>query len=585
MINREDLLALVNAATLGWVHPSPDEEPPLSAAALHSRFVDLVHRASPSARGASDLRRQLLTEINEVSTELLVQAKKAVRRLEGASFSVDLLQPDGSFAPTTTPARDVPPFADADAVLTFSQEVQKLPFRAQTHVNVGLELFMKGEMRRADVQIAESIGNAADVVAERQALSAHLRLQQAFEDTAPPVALEFLRSHQRVVWPFAWGTWTVPVLVPATAEDRELVEAAAQYEQMRKAMFRPLPLSDNGSRARLRRDRRNWRAYESCGDSFGVLGAWLRAIAATGTARRCQVCYRHLAPGLKRFCEEHLRNAITRQNSRDLHISTVYRPLVRWRSSERLTAVTDLMRWRPAGNELEALIAEAQAAGIRKELAKPAAALAASLRALYPAMTQPVMDRVQSVFVQLFTLAQEPFEWDAPRTMEGHGVRERARREAPHLLRLETFLEAFFGPSTDLDWPSQRQLGAGLDPRHPAARGMSVSPDRLAVDLLHLSSWLDVDAVFDKFAYVDPLQLSRMRAGNPSTGARPMSLAAISKSVGISPEAVRKTLRYADGLAGLAERRPRVIPAGLRALKEHLCLEDRTRMRARSVVR
>lgn len=541
--------------------------------------MERVHRTKPSSRDLANLRRSLLNEVNKASTELLSQAMEAVRGLRDATFNVELRQADGSFAPTLTPAHDVPPFADAEPVLALAQLVQQLPLHAQASVPAGLELQMTGEMRRADLRLAKMTGGSVGVSAEEMALNKHIDQQRAYESSAPAEALDFLSRHRQEVWPFAWGTWAIPYLLSANASDNELIEAATQYEQLRRAMYRPMPISSSASYAKQRRDTIAWSSYEACGDAFGLLGVWLRAIAATGTTRRCQICYRHLGPGLKRYCPQHIRTALARQARRDLHISSVYGPLVEARAREQLAATPAARAWILSEDGLADLVVEAQAAGIRQELARPAAALAATLRALYPSMTQPVIEHVQSLFVQLFTLAQEPFEWSAPQSFEEHARRLRALREAPHLLRLDVFFKALFGQLEDLSRDSGRKLGIGLDPQHPNAIGQSVSLQRIAVDLLHVSTWLDVDAVFDKFAYVDPLSLRRLRVGDPSVGTQPMSLSQIGKAVGISHEAVRQTLRHADGLAGLADRRLRIIPGGLQALREHLSAQDRAAMR------
>ena len=53
-------------------------------------------------------------------------------------------------------------------------------------------------------------------------------------------------------------------------------------------------------------------------------------------------------------------------------------------------------------------------------------------------------------------------------------------------------------------------------------------------------------------------------------GVPPMSLARVARALGVSGEAVRQTLRHADGLAGVNARRQRVIPARLVELRDYL---------------
>ncbi len=80
----------------------------------------------------------------------------------------------------------------------------------------------------------------------------------------------------------------------------------------------------------------------------------------------------------------------------------------------------------------------------------------------------------------------------------------------------------------------------------------------------------EVDDLFDQCAYLKPLYLKRLREGDPLKGIQPMSLAQISRFVGVSAESVRQTLRHANGLAGMSQRRQRVIPSRLAELKAYL---------------
>ena len=112
-----------------------------------------------------------------------------------------------------------------------------------------------------------------------------------------------------------------------------------------------------------------------------------------------------------------------------------------------------------------------------------------------------------------------------------------------------------------------------LDLDHPLADGMSVPPHRLASDLTHMGAWREVDERFNRYAYLNMANLNRLRRTAATMGSPRLSLAAMGAAFGVSPEAVRQTMKFADCQSDGKDRRERIIPAGIRRLEQLLAQE------------
>lgn len=566
-MNREELLTLVEALSPGWMRTGGRRGRVNRSGRLHAELVDIVKSAGASKQQASALRQALVSALNTASLKLVVDAKAAMDNLHDAQLTIDVAGPSRRRSFSQVLASEVPPFKHARLVIRFARGVRSLPPSSQVWIARWVELEALGQMLQTDLANAAAIGEQVQRIEASQALAVHKKNVGALSESAPAQASEFLEDHRFMVGPLAWGTWALPLQVSSAFANRELIEIADWYERLRAAMYRPLPMDDAAPPASIRRWRRGWRDFEECGEAFGLIADWLRAMASSGHARRCLICYRHLGPGMKRFCAQHQRTASARQDSRELHIAEVYGPVVKERIATH--SAIDLMG-PPSEQDVRQMAEQAKASGICQELARPAGGLAASLRALYPLMTPPAREQLQRVFARMFSIAQEPFERKGVLTYEEQLRRIKQRREAPRLFTPSSFFRALYGAPYAVEWAEGRTLGAGLDVDHPLAHHDAVLPSRLALDLVHMSTWLEVDSLFDKFAYLNPLDLKRAKEGRPSMGAPPMSLAQVARAFGVSAEAVRQTLRHSDGLAGVSERRQRVIPTRLAELRAYL---------------
>lgn len=566
-MNVEELLSLVEALSPSWVRPKTRRKRSSRSAEIHSRFVDLARSTAGRKQKPAVLRGALISAINDASIELLSSAQVALEKLHDARLRYEVMDDNNGLSQAQIAAAHVPPFTYAAKVFWMATRARCLEPEAQIWVARWLELRPREEELKADLANCKVFDDFVRVREVELALKESRGALQGFAKHAPSAAKGFVEDIWDRIFPLAWGSWTFPVQLPASATDDDLIHCADLYERLSSAMFRPLPVSLDRSMATMRRWKKGWRDYEECGESFGVIACWLRAMVSVKGPRRCRVCYRHLGQGMKRFCAQHQRISSLRQDSRELNVSRIYAPVLK----RRLEHLNPIMTVRgPSEAEVRQMTKWAEASGVCPELTRPAGGLAASLRTLYPFLTAISRECVQSVFSEIVSVAQEPFDCGPGEPAELQILRCAQRNRAHTLFSLASFFRALYASPYSPEGSINQTLGAGLDIHHPFARGEPVPSTKQALDLVHLSVWLEVDDGFDHFAYLNPLYLKRLGDGDPARGIRPMSLAQISRYLGVSAEAVRQTLRHANGHAGMKERRQRVIPTRLAEFEARL---------------
>lgn len=572
-MNKLDLCTQANAGVSGWISNSAEPAAKSRAAQVHQGLLDLVRDSGSSQRSAQTLRPALIRRINAASREISKEGLSLATQLQDARFGMEVEDSVGKVSWATFKGSQVPPASDAPRVLRLATALHDHKAKLQPAAMRAFEHEAQLTAAEVDLFSAQEENNA---LAARSSSSAVRSKRKDFKKelarlSAP--ARNLVLSDSYWVPSATWFTWALPVELAIASTDQDLREAAKWYEQLRAAMYRPLPVDDTASQPLVRRWTRQWAAYEDCGSAFGVIAVWLRCMTSSPGGQRCEVCYRHLGKGLKRFCTEHKRTAGERQDARDLHVSGLYRPLAERLVRTRPQVERSLSTWALPPEVVRAMLQHAQRSGISAELAMPAASLAAALRELFPALTPSVKDLLERRFGQLYAIAQAPFEPTGARSPDDWREITRQRHEARHWLRWETLFKGLFGPAAPVPWCTGRTLGEGLDQDHPLVAGAEVPPDRLARDLMHMGAWREVDERFDSYAYLDPAKLNRLRRDGMREGQAGMSLADIAAVVGASPEAVRQTLRFADDQGPRRDRRDRIIPAGVRRLEQALAAE------------
>lgn len=536
--------------------------------------MGLVRNGGATARQVDASRRTVIARINEASKALTLEALSIVEALATSRFGFEAKDESGTVSWVVFSAGEVPPFSQAHAVFRLAGVVRTLKSRDQAAAMRAFALEATLSSSEVDRFSAELEGDAAEAARSSLAVAQHCKDLDALRSRLPTTDRDLLLSDDLFVSSAAWFTWALPIEVAANACDGELTEASAWFDRVRGAMYRPLPVDDD-SPASTQRWMRLWQDYEDCGHAFGVIGTWLKSLAVSTEGRRCRVCYRHLAPGMRHFCATHRRTSDKRQDARELHISDLYRPLAERRIRTCAKVRRRLGSWSLPKTKVDAMVQLALRAGLGPELAVPAGTLAAAINMMGPALDPPARDLIQEVFGRVFDIARQPFEGEAPMTVVDRIEMERQRREAIRWLGWETFVKAVFGPSLPVAWSGATPIGEGCDVDHPVVAGAAVPPQKIVLDMLHLGAWRTVEEQFDRFAYLNPRSLLQMRRGDTDAGQPPMSLARIADAVGISPEAVRQNLLLAEGRGRAPSGRDRIVATGLARLEAQLKVRTR----------
>lgn len=570
-MNPADLCALADAAVSGWVSTDEPPSPADRASRLHYALKTMVRRAGTTKKDAEALKRSLLNHLNAESLGLVSTVLGVLKRLQGSRFRIEVEDSMGKLFWQTFELSDVSSPRESWRVMQVALALRRLSSNEQRNAMRAYEL----EAELAGAEAARYDGALDEPSAEMTKAQLALAEQMAKLDKArallSPKTRDIALCDEFYLASASWSGWAVPVEVPVTSSAAELTESSAWYARLWRSMYLPLPLDETAEVSAVRRWKRQWKEYEDCGRKFGVIAAWLKALAAGEGGTRCQICYRYLAAGQRRFCEAHKRTAAQRQDARDRQVSLLYRPLaqrlVRRHAPTRRSAVS---AWTLKRRRLAAMLKLAKQAGVATELAMPAATLAAALLELRSRLPPALHDLLRQEFQRLLETANAPFAREhAPDQRQWLALFE-ARKAAMRSVQWESFFRAVYKSEAPPASLPKRAVRQSLDPDHPMVSGKGISPERLINDLIHLGTWLEVTKRFDGLAYIDIGKLNRLRREVLASHGKTATLGELSKALGASHEAVRQTLKFADGQGPRATRRDRVIADGLRRLKAQL---------------
>lgn len=574
-MNRGELLSLVTVATAGWLRTPKLGQAPSLALGTHETLLRLIQ---PSDRGsrrsgqsARRERRDLLREINRVSGELVAASKQALDELNDThcEFTFEQIDDNDNLSVGHFALDEVSLVTDALKALRIAESMRRLRAAEQLrlvdvfHCERDLS-FSELHLRDAELEAKHSERDRWEkaVSEERRALAkAERRLSLSGQ--------EWLNRSRALYPTFTSLAASIPVKLELSVENFVLAKVGDWYGNLGIDMYQPFPVDASAPPRRVGQWRRAWARYEDCGQSFRVLAAWLRAMAATDTFRRCQICYRHLGFGMKKFCREHLRTSVQRQRSRQLHISKFYKKIV----GSSVASLHDIRSsfTRDVADRAEwPTLKRLASQHVVGALVQPAATLAAYLRRLWPVLTPVLQFRVAAHFEQMLALANAPFQRHAFAGSIEAQENRRLRNAAPEWLGWDGFFRTWFRSAQESENGDAWPLGAGLDVDHPLAKRQPVSLNKMVLDLAHLRSWILVADQFNRHAYLSPKKVATERTLNLSPGDVPPTLAKLGDQFGASAEAVRNALIYAASETKKSGRRERVLPEGLIRLSQLL---------------
>lgn len=568
-MNVDDLLARVAVATAGWRPVSAD-----ATTGIHGRLVRLAQSTDRSPRARDGLRRLLLAEIDQATEALINVATTCVQVLYDTRC-VYVFETVDSSENVTVERFGIDEIQPTSSALTVFQVARSLRQRvsARDQSRVVNMLALQAELTTSEASMHASVlaGESDWEVARLRNDVARVQdnVRQLRTKLQSP-ALKWLDSDESRVSSLVWSTWSLPVALGPMASDTELLVASEFFERLSLAMYRPLPVDIAIPAEQFREIDRAWSIYEDCGSAYGVVAAWLRCMAATDDSMRCAICYRHLGPGMRRYCSTHTRTSKKRQNSRDLHVSILYKQT----TQAFLKSAPNILREASAGiaspNDVPSMFRAALECAVPEPLALPAATLAAMLRSLLPVLEPSLHDLARHHFDRLLSLARTPFDHVPSGDFLERSNNSRQRHAASKWLSLEVFVETWFCSNVAVPWADHLTIGQGLDADHPIRSSRTVLPSKLVLDLTFMRCWELVAKLFEEYAYLNSDSAVAMRGHPGGALGRPPSLATIGAILGASSEAIRETLRHMSEAGEVTPRRRRVLPTGVLRVQQML---------------
>lgn len=554
-MNVDELLLTVHVATAGWLSDQNAGMQVLKAREVQAELLNFVkaYRGQGGRRLGERLKRALIREVNRFSMGLIIESRDALRSLErgGACFTVEGARyPEETESPLF-PFDSVPYLVAAREFLDWCCELRLCPAAKQPAMG-------RYAWASAEAAVLRSRVDDPEVsIPERARIRAEL------------LAAEKLAKHERATWqngPLLPGAslaplinpLMVPVELPLGADPSLLIEVAGWFEELGSRHYLPGPLERRGDSETMTLIGLTER-YEAAGWAFTILGAWTRALALGESSRRCDLCYRHLGRGMRKFCRCHLRTGLKRQPARELHVSALHHRDMKQSAQSALPVVKELLRTQD--DSIGATTSRPHAVALRLpgELVEPASVLAAMLRSLYPVSHPRVRDDLAAHFQALLQRTRAAFELTAHDLATAHLIRV-GRHRAVTALNWPTFFRTWFGDDSVGGELGLAIRGRMWDLDHPALTAGLERPAKIAQDLARLSSWLHAEDSIDRLAYIDLREVVELRrAKDPSSG-RQLSCAEIGRRIGASAEAVRKTLLYASTSGVTPARRERLLP-------------------------
>ena len=543
-MDRYDLRARLEAATISWRY-SAKPHGSSSAKAVHTRLLAGI--GTPGRKGsqyqlsAADIRK-VIVELREIALAHTKGASEALLALVEADcrFEYEQESMDGERHQASLRIDDIPYLDSVGTALSLINSFAELPQAQQAILARHME--EQKEVRHLEVrlQIERSEGTQVGQVQRTLKLAP---VRAAFDRTLAqisPAGHRWLAQHRDRLNMLAWSDFALPILGGARFDAEQLLQASEALSQISDCLIMPFPLALGTDRSARRRWLKLWQACEDAAENLSMVSAWLRCLGSTGEYKRCRVCFRHVGEGMKKNCWLHHRSAKARVPSRELHVSDIYQET--WKQiAEKHSDIRVLLDDVSPATEVKHLM---QRAAEREELAPEvtiaAATLGALLHTLYPLFEPRIRDMTKRQFdacvqqANQLLRARRGLSADARETPPGRALRA---------LSWERFFGDFFGSALSHAETTHFAAGKPIDIDHPlTSTTQTITVQKLALDLLHLSTWTSVDMAFDACSYLDVTAIRRdVLAAVRQSGRRP-TYQALAEIHHATPQAIHRVL-------------------------------------------
>jgi hypothetical protein len=562
-----NLIAYSMLETGGWLPVSPPIGRPHIARSAQDRLVALTkaamgQRSNGHAEATRPLLNLLLDAVNDISMDVVRQVPAALRAVHasGAKYLMeydpigeDVFYAELSFDDLTLlnvtlngfdwlqSARDLPP---TQQMLVYRWIISTIDLKnVRVHEKIAQESRNSRELKRISKEVAELTKNIA-------------ALEQSLGGKGRKIGNDFfekIETRDLAIYPI------VLAVIPGVRQFK-LSSFAKLFERAGSQLIQPLPFYDSIRGKRLRSGKLAWEKVNELGSTLHVLAIWVRALETYKQPKICTLCYRHLADHAKIFCCEHRRKDGARQSQREFHIASLYRETLvdlNLQTNESISGGSAsktevgmglLPMWEKDAKELPA------------ELKNPALKLRELLSDLSPIFGPELTDKVLAAYSRTIHIALKPFGADIPPTQEKAFHKTANQAHAIRWLNWHSFLRGWYSETFDAPWNDGSSIsGMAFDLDHPFAKGEPVGDEYIKLDLIRQRAWTGATAKLDDSGYIRVHGIMKMSKDG-------YSLRAIAKAFGVSHEAVRKTIQYANSGGASPERRQRVTATAKKTL-------------------
>jgi hypothetical protein len=545
--------------TSGWLPVSTAIGPPHTARSAQDLLVGLTNaamgrRLTGRAKATKPLMDLLLDAINDISMDVVRQVPSALRAvqatgakylMEYAPIGEDVIYAELGFDDLTLLNLTLSGFDWLQSARDLLSGQQILAYRwislkidlgnFQVHRQFAMEDRDSRELKKIRKEIVGLMKNIA-------------ALEQTLGGKGKEIGSAYFEKVKTRDLP---RCPMVLAVIPGVRQFK-LSSFAKLLDQAGSQLIQPLPFHESTRGKRLRSGKLAWEKVIELSSTLHVLAVWVRALETYKQPKICNLCYRHLADHAKIFCCEHKRKDGARQSQREYHIANLYRETLVDLNLQIQRSITGRPGLKTEVVESLLFMGVKDAEKLPAELKNSAIKLQQFLSNFSPIFGPELAEKVMATYSRTMYIALKPFRVDIPATPEEAFHKTANQAHAVRWLNWHSFLRGWYGETFDVPWNDDSSMGGmAFDVDHPLAKGEQVAPDDIKLDLIRQRAWTGAAVKLDDSGYISVHGIMKMTKDG-------YSLRAIGKAFGISHEAVRKTIQYANSSAISPERRQRV---------------------------
>lgn len=569
-MNVEDFLSTVGLSVNGWLYAEGAEAG--AALSAHNALLALVRderfQSVSNVRSGARFKKYLLKRVNELSVRAINEASCALQELTSTHCQLVLSEreEDGVLVPEPIDLQGVPALEVMPEVLSLSSSLRLLSPRSQLGVVRAQSVIAEIEYQRMAIHWAKEEGDVISLQTHSTELAkAEARLSRIQEQLGT-AGHAWLLGNPRSE-PVSW--WSIWPLVPGvdhslSAEDLEAVGSA--YAEIGFWLTKPLPIAAVNDLQLARQWESLWKIYDQSGNTLVLLSSWLKALSVTQTANRCLICFRHVGPGLKRFCTSHKRTAEVRIPAHELRVSTIYKSLLKNKTTPAEKSFLSSPKRLPSAAAAASFKSAAVAFGVPHRLLNQVTYLAACLMGFRPVIGAQLEWKVEHHFARFVRDISKPYLVSHADLQVNPTELAYYRNVCAKSCNLLEYLRSWYGTTLGNSVLQKLLSCSANDPDNPLITSGAVQMEKLAVDWVHHSKWTQADGLVSELAYVSLATLGRTASGKE--GPSP-SLRSIAARLRVSQQTVLQSMRYmsGDSSSNSKPRRERATPQGVATLR------------------